>query len=1239
MNGELDFLQGGGDMGALVRAHDWSRTALGPAAGWPQSLRSAAGIMLNSRYPIALYWGPELALLYNDAWRPIPGSKHPWALGRPAREVWPEIWNMIGPLFERVFATGEGTWSEDLLLPMRRHGYTEECYFNFTFSPIRGEGGRVEGIFNAVVETTESVLSKRRLQTLSELGAHMQEAGNETEACRRAARILGRNEKDVPFASIYLVDERGAARLVAAANLERGQPGAPEAIDVREADGVWPLARAIDRGEPVLVDNAELGLAELPTPWPERPPHSLVAPLRPPNDARPFGFLVAGVNARRRLDDQYRSFFDLAARQVATAVANARAYEAERDRAEQLSALDRAKTAFFSNVSHEFRTPLTLMLGPLEDLLPASSGLPAAARDRVSMAHRNALRLQKLVNSLLDFSRIEAGRVSVAFEPVELGQLTCDLASNFRSACEKAGLELRVDCPPLAEPIWVDRDMWEKIVLNLVSNAFKFTLEGAIDVALRENGDVVELEVRDTGVGIPAAELPRLFERFHRVENGRGRTYEGTGIGLALVQELVELHGGGIGVESELDRGSTFMVTIPRRRRAHEEPPPAARTPASTRTGASAYVEEALRWLPGSEEALPLQDEAERRKDAPRARLGRVLLADDNADMRDYVRRLLSERFVVETAADGRTAFELARRAPPDLVLADVMMPGLDGFALLEALRSEAATRAVPVVLLSARAGEEARIEGVAAGADDYLTKPFSARELLTRVEGHLNLARVRREGEQYFRELADAAPAMLWIAGPDGGRTYVSRGWCDFTGQTPDASLGAGWLEAVHPEDRARVEACLRAATASPAAFELDYRLRRRDGEYRWVLDASRPRMGRRGGLLGFVGSVIDVDERRKAEDALRDADRRKDEFLAVLGHELRNPLAPLGTGLELLDRARGKPELADSVRAMMGRQLAHLVRLVDDLLDLSRVSRGKVELQRARIDLNAVVDAAVEQTRGLVADHGHRLAVEPASEELPVYGDFERLTQVVANLLSNAAKYTERGGTLEVRAGAEGDQGQIRVRDDGLGIPPDKLEKVFEMFMQVPEHHGGAGGGGLGIGLALSRQLAVLHGGTIEARSEGFGHGSEFVLRVPLDRSAARTAAELPDGIGVSTPRRVMVVDDNADAAESLALLLEMHGHTVRVEHSGAAALEAAAEWQPDVALLDIGLPGMDGYEIARRLRAEPRSAPLVLVAVSGWGQAEDKQRAKAAGFDGHLTKPVDAADLTGLIERLTG
>ncbi|RKH22928.1 response regulator [Corallococcus praedator] len=420
---------------------------------------------------------------------------------------------------------------------------------------------------------------------------------------------------------------------------------------------------------------------------------------------------------------------------------------------EQLGELDRLKSEFFANVSHEFRTPLTLMLGPTEDLLAGRSGaLPAEARRELERVHRNAGRLLKLVNALLDLSRLEAGPREERFVPSDLAALTADAASSFRSAMERTGLQLTVDCPPLSEPVYVAPDLWEQIVLNLVSNAFKFTLQGGVTLRLRERGRRVVLEVEDTGSGIPAQELPRLFERFHRVPGTASRTHEGTGIGLALVQEFARLHGGTVAVRSTEGQGTTFTVELPL---GHAHLPPerirtTARPRSAAREATTAYVQEALLWNVSKPKEQTLSNRAPAPAPAIRAQelmpRARILLVDDNRDMRDYIQRVLSTDYDVETVTDGEKGLESALARPPDLVLSDVMMPRLDGVGLLRALRAAPQTRELPILLLSAKAGEQATVQGLSSGADDYLVKPFSAGELLARIASNLKLARMRRE-------------------------------------------------------------------------------------------------------------------------------------------------------------------------------------------------------------------------------------------------------------------------------------------------------------------------------------------------------------------------------------------------------------------------------------------------------------------------------------------------------------
>jgi signal transduction histidine kinase len=691
----LSFLAGGGEMGERMRALDWSTTALGAADSWPQSLRSTVSMLLPSKAQIALFWGSQFVCLYNDAYRPVFGAKHPHALGLPGHQAWSEIWDQqLHQLLAGVVRTGEAFWARDLYFPLERHGFKEETFFDVSYDPVRVESGDVGGVFCIVTETTDRVIGERRMALLRDLAARNATARTMHDACRLAIETMAARPHDVTFALAYIEEV-----------LQCATPGAEESLAASPPDLVRTLSIASTSGA---------------------------------RAAR----VVVGLNPQRPFDDQYRAFIDLVADQFGTALANARAYEEERQRVEALAEIDRAKTEFFNNVSHEFRTPLTLLLGPTQDAI--SSPGQTLSGEALATVHRNAQRLLKLVNSLLDFSRTEAGRAEASYDPTELDVFTADLAGAFRSAVESAGLRCDVQCDPIGVPVRVDRSMWEKIVFNLLSNALKFTFDGMIRVALAREGDRVRLSVSDTVTGVAESDLPHLFERFHRVRGARSRSLEGSGIGLALVQELVKLHGGSVDVRSSVGQGTTFTVSIP----IEADHLPAAIGPSrsltSTATSASAYVSEALGWLKNGAGAAASTTSSQR---------PRILLADDNADMRDYVARLLGDRFDVETVSDGASALSAVNERRPHAVVTDVMMPELDGFELLRTLKDNAATRDIPVILLSARAGEEAALEAVTAGADDYVVKPFTGRDLIARVDAQLQRAQERQRARQQLVE------------------------------------------------------------------------------------------------------------------------------------------------------------------------------------------------------------------------------------------------------------------------------------------------------------------------------------------------------------------------------------------------------------------------------------------------------------------------------------------------------
>ena len=745
-------LSRGGVVGADLLAVDWEASALGPLTTWPTTLVSVLQTLLSSRFAMWLAWGDDLTFFCNDAYRTDTlATKYPWALGRSARDVWNEIWDDIGPRIESVLGAGEATWDESLMLFLERSGYREETYHTFSYSPVEGDDGSISGMLCVVAEETERVIGQRRMLTLRDLASGLAGARTEGEILACVETTLSENPQDLPFTLAYHFDDAAPlAHLVAATGTRRGDPAAPDTIAMDGSAAIWPVGRVRTEGELILDLTNGAGIRGLPTgSWDRAPTRAMLVPLLTGPDRTANGCLLVGLNPYRPLNEAMAGFIRLVAGQVSASLESARSLEFQRQRAEALAQLDRAKSQFFSNVSHEFRTPLTLISGPLAEAQrhARTTGIDDLAAN-LEIVERNALRLGKLVNSLLDFSRLQAGQTRAAYAPLDLAAFTAELASMFDRAAESAGLELTIDTPYEEEWVYVDPEMWEKIIFNLLSNALKFTFAGQIRLSYRHEDGRAVLRVRDTGIGIPPSELPRLFERFHRVEQARGRSNEGSGIGLALVAELVALHGGDISAESELEVGSTFTVRVPlgsahlpagQLQRTRPEPGGDA--------DATAFLTEIMMW--------DVADDADRRQGgdagAPAEqgpdRQGRsdVLVVDDNADMRAYMTRLLASTYRVRSAANGTQALAAITARPPDLVLSDAMMPDVGGVELVRRIRAQPGLEDLPVILVTAQAGSEATAEGLDVGADDYLLKPFSADELMSRVSARITAGLERR--------------------------------------------------------------------------------------------------------------------------------------------------------------------------------------------------------------------------------------------------------------------------------------------------------------------------------------------------------------------------------------------------------------------------------------------------------------------------------------------------------------
>jgi signal transduction histidine kinase len=1175
-----------GEMAERFRDFDWSSTPLGPVDRWPESWRNAVNIILDSSFPTALGLGSQLIYFYNDAFIPLAGpSRHPHGLGAPVALAWKEIWEQIlAPRFAHTLRTGLPTGEVDLLMPLERSGYLEETFITFSFAALRDANSKPNGIFCTAIETTARVIADRQLLCLRALAAQGSLAETPEAACQAAVATLEANPRDLPFALLYLVDRGGKrARLAGTVGLASVPDTVPAIVDLSSSRDPWRFSALAATRAAVSIEGVQPLIAGSLRVTEVTPQHAVALPIASRGDSELAAILVAGANPMRPLEES-RTFHTLIAGHLETALSNARAKQFERERAQALAELDRAKTIFFSNVSHELRTPLTLLLAPLDETL-ARGKLESTDRQSLELARRGGGRLLKLVNSLLEFSRIEAGRIEAAYEPIDLAALTADLASMFRSAFERAGVTLTIECNRLPEAVYVDRDKWEKIVLNLISNALKFTFAGEVSVTQRALADHIQLEIKDSGCGIAAEDLARVFERFFRGRASQTRTHEGSGIGLSLVQELVKFHGGSIIAQSELGHGTTMTVRIPRGC-AHLDTDRiiAPRNTTSSRAGLHAFVEEALGWLPDGSfkssiaEPTPTTSVSESlsptEQKVPETAAS-ILVVDDNADMRGYLCRLLDQRWRTEGATDGLTALARIRRRPPDLVIADVMMPRLDGFGLIRALRDDPTTAQVPVMLLSARAGEEASAEGLRAGADDYVIKPFSARELIARIESRLTQARLR--------------------------------------------------------------------------AAE------------------------------------------RHGRDAAERANQARDEFFAMLSHELRTPLMAVLGWTALLRGNRLGPQDTEYAVDIIERNARTQRRMVDDLLDVSRIVTGRLQIDARPIPSLAPVIAMVVDSFRPVA-HGKGLTVVTALEHDagPLRADPERLQQVAWNLLSNAIHFTPPGGTIEVRCAREESHVLLHVRDSGRGISPEAVPHIFERYWQGGTHPRRQG---LGLGLAITHKIVELHTGSIEAASDGEGRGTLFTVRLPIDLSvhsyetgfaiasadfeplaaasarildaATATAERDPDAtigtspalqvLGMTTPLRsansddseislrILLVEDHDGIARACQRLLVSHGHLV-IRAAGAASAVAAAERERfDLFICDLSLPDGNGVELLPRLRAcsqrwvQCNIVPAI--AISGSVFEDDIARCLDVGFTAHVAKPFDEERLLAVIAEVTG
>jgi PAS domain S-box-containing protein len=922
---------------------------------------------------------------------------------------------------------------------------------------------------------------------------------------------------------------------------------------------------------------------------------------------------------------------------------------------ERIRELDEIKTQFFANVSHELRTPLALIIGPAERLLnPDSAAGPDAQREAAQVIVRNARMLLKHVNDLLDISKLDAGKLKIELQNTDVAALIRFIASHFDVLAAERRIDFRVDTGA-SSICAVDPHKLQRVVMNLLSNAFKFVpTGGVIHCRLDAQRNDLVLTVEDSGPGVKPELRQAIFERFRQGDGGANRHFSGTGLGLAIAHEFVEMHKGTITVlESKLG-GARFQVTLP----AHRLPASGAgnlafaKQPVDQST-LDGLIEE-LR-MPAS--APPAYETGQR----DRASKATVLVVEDNIDMNRFVSQSLSAEYNVVSAFDGQEGLEMALASSPTLIVSDIMMPRMSGVQMIAELRLDARSRETPILLLSAKADEELKIRLLEEGAQDFITKPFTERDLRVRVRNLISLRqtqdalqeteRIKRqsieavnlklqERTQQLNEYFQKAPSfMAVLRGPQHTFELANASYENLVGRR--SIVGKALLEALPEVDGQGfielLDGVLRTGEPFVGSAMPVFLRSAEDGqlEQHFVDFVYQPLVGADGRFDGVFVEGHDVTDRKRAEDALRTADRRKDDFLATLAHELRNPLAPIRHAAKISKTPHATEAQVKWSHDVIDRQVEHMSRLLDDLLEVSRITRGKLELRKERLSLIDNLVATMETVRPMIEARGHKITIDAPPVLIHIDADPVRFAQIFSNLLTNAAKYTNTGGILKVQVRLLARSVQVAVQDNGIGIAPELLASVFEMFSQAASVLDRSEGG-LGIGLSLVRGLVVLHGGSIEARSAGLGNGSEFIVTLPLapadSQLAPAPAASLRAAADDQASLRILVADDNRDNADSCAMLLQMSGHDVRTAYSGRDALAIAAEFGPQVALLDIGMPELNGYQVARQLRG--RDGDVMLVAVTGWGQMEDKRQAQVAGFDHHVAKPVEFESLKHLL-----
>ncbi|OCF72550.1 hypothetical protein I204_06932 [Kwoniella mangroviensis CBS 8886] len=1090
---------------SLLERTDWSKTRLGPREKWSSVIEMMIEVVLRSPTQDALWLGEDFQMIYNDNYAQIVDHPHMWGRSARVKEAWGPVWDSVSHLIDRCLSAGEPCYREDDLLLYRRgpKGYWVEKYHTWSFIPLFDEDGKPLGLFNPTRDTTASVLARRRQETMRDLSEQLLTARTTNEFYNGIVEVLEQNPKDVPFLMCYSVEvgselNHASLHLESSIGIPEGHQAAPTDLDLpisadrfsRASFGLkgnqlssptlsaisalssgtgrmrysydkqsWPIAQAISTRQAVVVDDCTDLIKGFPLrEWEALPESAIIVPISSESSVEtPQAVIIIGLNIASPLDSVYEDWIHVLRAHLTTSLGTVRAAEAEINRQAERDRMERAKTAWFQGAAHDLRSPLTLVAGPLDDVL--RTNLSSGQRTTLSLAQRNLARVQRLVNALLDFSRIEAGKLTGRFMPLDLGTFVKDLAMMFKPAVERRKIDYKIQIEPHEGMVFVDPTLLETVVSNLISNALKYTEKGVITIDLRYYLTHADIAIIDTGIGIPAAELSAVTDRFHRATTALSRGTEGTGIGLALSKEIVRLHGGHLLITSQTaeesggPHGSTFTARIPLIERQVVQDNLAR---IDFGTYGKAVVDEAMHWISPSDAGLESIGSENNESNSSRAegylfdRNDVLLLVDDNTDMRHYVKNIFSPYCRVVEAVNGKQALELAQRTPPHLILSDLMMPLMNGQELLTAIRSDPQTRMIPMVLLSAATDDELRLAAFVEGAEDFMLKPFKPKELLARVHLHMQIGKKRAHLEMLYAQrqqeidvILDYCPSGIVrtdatgkiIYGNDTYRAFTGiphevdlNKWADYVDESIRDDLESKWNRVVHGDEREITETWKwsNGTSVSGTFIRLD------------KIDS---------GLSGVLGCLSDVSYQ---EEKLLEAERRRIEaeeskqqqelLVDLTSHEIRTPVSAILQCSSLVKenlmalqgqlRAAGQtgfratPELLaeidEDLEALESIHQCGLVqeRIANDVLSLARIQLDMLSLHDFGSDLKAeakkIVSVFASEAKmkkiQLVLEFGENI---DRAGIVSIKTDHVRLHQVVTNLISNAIRFTASSKT----------------------------------------------------------------------------------------------------------------------------------------------------------------------------------------------------------------------------------